>query len=273
MCRGFKVVMLCGHGEARFSRPCGLQCSAPRGPTTRLDKRCPPCEAEHAAQMRRDELKAQLLTGAQQTPGHTGSPLSPHAETRTRGRTPWDGDMAESDDDQGYLTDNGIHVIQKKYVSVNGHDAVISYRLHIREADPLLVRSLREKREKRLAKQRERERRRAKDGEDPMKSPMGPLLEERLREARERFQKELSEAPMPSPLLVEEHHKGTAAHTPDPARRPAAKPGRPPLRRMKRGAQVTRCVEDKEEESLDLWQTLADEYDDADGKTTPRRAR
>ncbi|KAI8956281.1 hypothetical protein F4801DRAFT_595502 [Xylaria longipes] len=90
------------------------------------------------------------------------------------GKAPWDsGSDSESDKgrrDTSYLTGDGKHVVQKEYKLINGHFALIAYRKELSEVDPHLLRKLREKREKELAKlearQRKREgKRRARNGE------------------------------------------------------------------------------------------------------------
>ncbi|KAH8165267.1 hypothetical protein CIB48_g2968 [Xylaria polymorpha] len=112
------------------------------------------------------------------------SPLSPGIEHQTRswsarlssrsGKAPWDPNSdSESDDgrrDTSHFTEDGKHVIQKQYKLINGHYALIAYRLELNEVDPYLLLKLREKRERELArlevKKKKREgKRRARNGE------------------------------------------------------------------------------------------------------------
>ncbi|KAI0447112.1 hypothetical protein F4803DRAFT_546646 [Xylaria telfairii] len=107
--------------------------------------------------------------------------LSPGIEHQNRswsarrsGKAPWDPNSdSESDDgrrDTSRLTEDGKHVIQKQYKLINGHYALIAYRLELNEVDPCLLLKLREKRERELArleaKKKKREgKRRARNGE------------------------------------------------------------------------------------------------------------
>ncbi|KAI1430639.1 hypothetical protein GGR50DRAFT_181288 [Xylaria sp. CBS 124048] len=355
MCQGSKIRMACGHVEAYVSRPCRLDCSTLQGPTQKLNRLCPRCEVASAQQARRDELKALLLAGEQPVSAQLNTPSSHSSRTHDNvWGAPWQANTNEPDEELYYLTDDGTHVIQKKYVTINGHEAMITCRRELREIDAALLSKLREVRDKKLAKERAREMRRALNEDDLKKMPISPFLEERLQEARERFRKETdgtsASRPIPpqgtiyrQPTVSNEPQEAaemlrkqtvepptppstalpsraassrqptasdkpqearerlrkrgdeayTLPSTPPPSRDTRYRPvmssdqypgpisprsGRPPLRRMKRGAQVERMVDIPDEtESLDLWQTLADEYDEHDEhddrNLTPRSAK
>jgi len=78
--------------------------------------------------------------------------VSRHGE---KGKAPWDSDSESDSDsrrDTSYLTEDGKHVIEKRYQLINGHEALMTYRLELHEVDPLKLEHLREKRDRARAK-------------------------------------------------------------------------------------------------------------------------
>ncbi|KAI2626181.1 hypothetical protein GGS21DRAFT_276640 [Xylaria nigripes] len=277
-----------GDLDERPSTSSGHSRLASRGHSTpKFERAHSRCGAEEAAEARRCELMAQLLPDEELT--STDIDSSVYMKNRYRMGAPWDPD---SDDESGYLTDGGKHVMMKKSVSVCGHDAVITYRNALHEVDPFLLSRLREKREKKLAKEHAR---RIRKGEVNAEKVMEPLLKERLTEARTRFREEARrKSPPQSPSLAQESNqvmRREEARRKSPPQSPSlaqesnqvmrreetrrksphedvVKRSRPLLRRMKRSSRIERLA--AEDEDLDLWQRLADEYDE--GKTPRRRA-
>ncbi|KAI1363002.1 hypothetical protein F5Y08DRAFT_341073 [Xylaria arbuscula] len=73
------------------------------------------------------------------------------------GREPWDLESEDTLSDTGshdtaYLTPEATAVIEKEYVLISGHYALITYRKQLDQVDPYLLLKLREKREREIAR-------------------------------------------------------------------------------------------------------------------------
>ncbi|KAK5634462.1 hypothetical protein RRF57_010175 [Xylaria bambusicola] len=146
------------------------KCASPPGSTTSLDTDCPDYDQKRTA--RTVELMSQLkveegVTNVKNLVEH-GNKISKSmhenllvTQNMISCKAPGDPN-SDSDSDSGsrdtaHLTPDGTEVIQKEYVLINGHYALITYRKKLKDVDPYLLLKLRQKREKELAKWEEKQ--------------------------------------------------------------------------------------------------------------------
>ncbi|KAI0509269.1 hypothetical protein F5B22DRAFT_358293 [Xylaria bambusicola] len=156
MCQGSERGRLCGQPQ---------KCASPPGSMVSLDtdysdydQKLMKRTAELMSQLRLEEGATNVKNLVDR--GNTVSKSMHENLVQTQNmiscKAPWDPN-SDSDSDAGnrdtaHLTPDGTEVIQKEYVLINGHYALITYRKQLKDVDPYLLLKLRQKREKEVAK-------------------------------------------------------------------------------------------------------------------------